>query len=497
MARSPAEDLVRDYLSRLTAATRGELDAADRRALVDRTREFIEHQTSLSGRPDPMDVARLLARLGDPAGLVRLERQRLAELRGVDLEAPRQHRGRVGRAVRRDTKALGATWRWPAQEGQAQLQHSLLEEGRPEEQPASGATAGGATAGGATAGGATAGGTAAGGTAAGGASGAEPAPPSPGPARPRPAPWPQRPSLVPAQPDGHDDRGVRRHRPGSSDADTVLTGTVLNGRVLPGRQASGPAADDSPDAVRSGYGGSGLDDAGFDPAGFDRAGFDDTGSDSAGFDSAGFDSAGFDGAGFDPAGSDGAEYEIPADDGPDGDSPPSAEWDKPEGGGWLLNEIAGPVDLIEPAESARQPVIGELAERLGRSTVEFARSLPHRWRHHPIEMTALLLLGPGGLIFPPVWVLGALVALASKLWHPLDKWAALATPVLVTIIAAVLGVICGGSVHFGHDVHDGWVSAVAASRVCAVLSACYLAWRARLGRRPTPVPPWKRTPGAS
>jgi hypothetical protein len=119
--------------------------------------------------------------------------------------------------------------------------------------------------------------------------------------------------------------------------------------------------------------------------------------------------------------------------------------------------------------------------------------MPALWRRHPIEVTALLLLGPAGFLFPPLWLFGALLAMASKLWHPLDKWAGLGTPILLTVVGFVLGFIHGGSVHIGHDVHEGWTLAVIVSRFSALLGAGYLAWQARRGRRPAPIPPWKRT----
>jgi hypothetical protein len=103
---------------------------------------------------------------------------------------------------------------------------------------------------------------------------------------------------------------------------------------------------------------------------------------------------------------------------------------------------------------------------------------------------ATILLGVGGLIFPPVWFLGAAVALASKVWDGHDKWVGLAVPILLTIVGTAAGVILAGSrLSLDHYVHVGWLSADIASRVSAVLSAAYLAWRSVQGRRPAPVLP--------
>ena len=82
----PTEQLIRDYLNRLSVAARGQLGPDDRRALVSRTRDFIERNAGLSGPPTALEVARLLSGLGDPARLVSQERQRLAGLRGEELK---------------------------------------------------------------------------------------------------------------------------------------------------------------------------------------------------------------------------------------------------------------------------------------------------------------------------------------------------------------------------------------------------------------------------
>ncbi len=127
---SPAtEQLIRDYLNRLSVAARGQLGPDDRRALVNRTRDFIERQDRIRrAARRPLEVARLLSGLGDPAGLVQQERQRLATVRG-DEPAPAAGRTRLARVLRRDqAKARSASWHWPVQEGsRTDLQVTLLD----------------------------------------------------------------------------------------------------------------------------------------------------------------------------------------------------------------------------------------------------------------------------------------------------------------------------------------------------------------------------------
>jgi hypothetical protein len=392
MAPPPAEQLlIRDYLSRVAVAARGQLSAAERRALLKSTQEFIEQQTSLSGRPHPMDVAKLLTRLGEPAGLVRMERQRLAALRGEDFEEPDlQVRGVVARVLRRDGgRPPGASWHRTAQEAGAGMRLTLLDGGRAEDARAGNSLSGDAAADDAPDGTASSVGT--------------------GPAR-----WPQRRSLVPLP---RDEDAGSHSAPDDTDPGLAGSGTVADG------------ADD----------------------------------DAAGDDTPAYGVA---------------AYAEPGDAGT---------------GGWLLNEIAGPVELLEPVDPGGRSEAARVFDRVARQVADFIRGMPGRWRRHPVEVTALLLLGPAGFLFPPLWLIGALVALASKRWHPLDKWAGLATPVALTVVGFVVGLIDSGSPHLGHDVHEGWALAVIVSRFSALLSAGYLAWQARRGRRPAPLPPWKRT----
>jgi hypothetical protein len=113
-------------------------------------------------------------------------------------------------------------------------------------------------------------------------------------------------------------------------------------------------------------------------------------------------------------------------------------------------------------------------------------------RRHKLETVAIALLGLGGAIFPLVWLLGAGVALASRLWDYRDKWVALGLPILLTVIGTAVGIAVGSRDSFGHGIHEAWVFGVDFSRATAVLSACYLGWRAARGPRPPAAPPWDK-----
>jgi len=122
------------------------------------------------------------------------------------------------------------------------------------------------------------------------------------------------------------------------------------------------------------------------------------------------------------------------------------------------------------------------------------------WGQHRLEATAVILMALAGLVYPfPIWVLGfslwllgAILAAASKHWSLWDKWAGILGPVVLIIAGTSTGLALGGQrrsmAAYAHEV-------LADSRymiqVAAVLGAVYLAWRAYRGRR-LDVPPWNR-----
>ncbi len=117
-----------------------------------------------------------------------------------------------------------------------------------------------------------------------------------------------------------------------------------------------------------------------------------------------------------------------------------------------------------------------------------------------LETVSLLLLGIGGAIYPPIWLVGAIIAVSSKKWDLRDKWIGLSLPVLVVVIGTALEVTFGA--HFDAYrpyVVEAWVAAGRLSRVGAVLGALYMLWRLHrhAGARTERLPPWspQRKPG--
>jgi hypothetical protein len=367
----PTEQLIRDYLNRLSVAARDRLGPDDRRALVDRTRKLIERKADFAGRPTTLEVGKVLARLGDPVALVEQEWRRLTAVRGETSGAasqlvgappqpaepedswehaeppePGSRRGLLARVLRREP---GRAWRsdagWPTA--------VATENGIP------------------------------GGTAA-----------APGTTRLKPR-WP---SVVAR------DGGTAPH----PHSDLPRNGTTVGAAMTPADLGQARA---------------------------------DTGTGTA-----------------------------PAANGINGTHPTNgtATFDAETGD-----------ELETPARSA---AVSRAVKLLG--------TLASRAWQQPLEATAITLLGVGGVLFPPVFVVGALVALGSKLWQYRDKWVGLVLPPVLTIIGVAAGIAVGGR---SHGFHDGWVSLNIVSRVAALLGAAYLAWRMGSGRRPPPAPPWHKS----
>jgi hypothetical protein len=374
----PTEQLIRDYLNRLSVAGRGQLGPDDRRALTARTRDFIERKTGLAGPPTAVEVARLLSGLGDPAGLVSQEVRRLAALRGEQSAATTG--GFLARVLQRD-RSVGSSWHWPAQPGsRTDLQMRLLD---PAESPAAGQSGAAPQPGLAGAGGPDAGPSNAGSQ-----------------AGPEPEPGP---GAVPAAPGRPADQG-----PGPA---------ATGGQAV---QLAAPANRPVP---------------------------------------------------------------VPAQPGPQDRPPPRLT-------------IVPPPPEPEAAASGTQelpPQPGDNEAAISPPAVRWAAAVAGWAGARPLEAAAVVVLGIGGAAYPPVWLLGVLLALASRVWDYRDKWLGLGVPVLLTIIGTAIGLAVAGSQGtFGHHVHDGWMFAVASARVSAVLGAAYLARRSVRHRVPPEIPPWNK-----
>jgi hypothetical protein len=128
-----------------------------------------------------------------------------------------------------------------------------------------------------------------------------------------------------------------------------------------------------------------------------------------------------------------------------------------------------------------------------------ARRAAATGRQHRLEVVSVALLALGGLIIPwPIWVvglsmwlLGALIAVTSRLWSLPDKWIGLVGPVALVIIGTAVAVSLGGTrTSPSGYLHETLTNSMYLFKIGSVLGAAYLAWRIYRGRRPSSVIPW-------
>ncbi len=379
----PTEQLIRDYLNRLSVAARGRLGAEDRRALVNRTHDFIDRNASRSGPATSMQVAALLSRLGDPRVLVDQEVARLAATRGEDAAAAPVKPGLRDR-LRRGTGQ--ASWHWPVVTGSPDLQSQLFG-GRP------------------------------------------PAPNGVPKATPAGLP----PALVPMQGGPVDEAAAGP----AADALAGPAGAPAGGEDVPADRGEPPAR------------------APGTPAGQPTAANGDT------------------------------EHDRPA-------------WPATAARSASVRPAQAGTSPAGSATAAAAESASRLAARLRPASVLAAGStlttrVAASARRHPGEAVALTLLGVGGVLYPPVWLLGAAGVLIARGWNYRDRWIGLACPVLVLVLITAAGVTFGPAhARASGYVHEAWLYASILSRAGAVAGAWYLSWRLGHPWRVPEVPPWNK-----
>lgn len=171
------------------------------------------------------------------------------------------------------------------------------------------------------------------------------------------------------------------------------------------------------------------------------------------------------------------------------------------GGGQPDDDVPG-VEFSDPVEIEIEVPsrMAELGDALVRKLRSFGKALLIIARRDRLEAISLLLLGIGGAFYPPIWLVGAAVAVASRKWDLRDKWIGLVVPVLAVILGATLTVTFGTQqTSYKSYLVEGWVAASRLSRAAAVLGAIYLLWRVYKygGARNRRLPPWspQRKPG--
>jgi len=460
-----AEQLIRDYLNRLSVAARTRLRSDDRRAFLARTREFIERRSGSPATADPAEVQEVLSSLGEPVAAVENEYARLADARS------KRAAGRSG------------VWRPRASAAAEQPPDADAE-------PDSAAAA-------------------------------DP-PPASGSRRTRPPRHLPRAAVDVSHLEGRELKGdiekkVKVNRPLSSrwrPGQPLKQERPTRPVRVPRPRAGGARPRDGNGAGPSGSG------AGSQPADANAGGSRATVPEPAGPQAPPAETPPrgapsstsvlpmdwLPGAGQAPAAA--PETATPGTPPPGASGPGAAppETGTPEAGapGGSAPAPAPPGAGPGPASRSKRVVTSPLPRlERGRTpgvTPGRYRGLVSFWGGRRLEAAAVILMALGGVVYPfPVWVLGfalwllgVILTAASRQWSPWDKWAGILGPVVLVIAGTSVGLALGGQRHslaaYGHEV-------LADSRymiqIAALLGAAYLAWRAYRGRR-DPVPPWNR-----
>jgi hypothetical protein len=473
MKRRPApmsaEQIVRDYLGRVSTEAQRLLPKGDRLLFVGRTRAAIEARVGPLASADIEDVLTALTALGDPQELVKQERERLytARRRGAAAQPPALWK--PSKAGKQGTQPLpersggrrsGRQPKKPRPWGRAAVQPGAPEPAAGAGQPAT--------------------------------SGAEP------------APGPTEPASTPAQPAagtaGPGTRAAPPRWPGTSEPmvpeprrawpRSVPSESAAPGAAAPG-SAAPEAAPSEPQSSAPAPSGPGLAQPVLpEPVPFEPVPFEPQ---PAQPQPAQPQPAQPGAAQPQPAQPGAAEPEPAGPGGPEPVPPRPAE----AAGSDPTRPLSIVPGMSPPGEEA-PPLPGERlpGDRRARPRTLAAAPLGEAWalaRKHPLEAVTVVLLGVGGLLYPfPLWLIAALVGTRSRRWDKRDKWAVLAGPPLFTLAGLVLLAATRQGSFFSVFFHAAGHDTSLLIRVGCVLWAGYLVWRLRRGPRSRPAPPWQR-----
>jgi hypothetical protein len=513
--RPPAEQLIRDYLNRLSVAARTRLQSDDRRAFLARTREHIEQQSGGRDTADPAVVLRILNDLGEPEAAVEREHARLATLHSERAAAAARaglwkSRARTSGTGRDDGSGTGQgseNGAEPPEPGKAPRTAPSQPkiDGRPltgeitvSSRPISARWKPGA-------------------------------PLTERQSRPQRVPRPRRggsqqpPASGPVKPGTEGGPSAATGPPSAPAAPrgTAPAGTAGPGGPAPSEPPAGSAGVRPAATGRAGAGPGTTGPRGTASAGAAPAGPRDAASTGAAANGqrggAGASGAAATGqrGGAAPAGPAAAG---PAAAGPgaqgSGGSERGAGPSRPRGAAAGQAPSGGAATEAAPSASGQQRAAVPATARLTTArqrrlqliqptdvTKGFAEAVADAWRQHRLEVIAVALLAIAGLIFPyPIWVIGFLlwligssVVLSSKLWSRVDKWLTvpglLALVIVGTAIAESLGGKRPDAAAYGDEARG---AAATIFKIAMLLAAVYLAWRTQRGPRDRAMPSWAR-----
>ncbi len=155
---------------------------------------------------------------------------------------------------------------------------------------------------------------------------------------------------------------------------------------------------------------------------------------------------------------------------------------------------------IEPEPQAKPSRLAVIGAAIGVRLKRIGAALLIIVVRDRLEALAIVLLGLGGAIYQPIWLIGAVMAMASRKWDLRDKWLGLALPVLAVLIGTALEITLGSPLSgYRPYLVEAWVAAGRLSRIAAVISALFLLWRVHKyqGSPTRRLPSWSpdRKPG--
>jgi hypothetical protein len=538
--RPPAEQLIRDYLNRLSVAARSRLKPEDRRAFLARTGDFIERQSGVRGTADPAEVMRILSGIGDPETVVERERVRLETRRReqaaaasrVTLWKPRRQappaKPDAGQLTNKDGRPLTGEIRVTSRPIT-----SRWKPGVPLTPPESGPARPGAPAGRSGRSGRSGRGTWIPRPRRGGSG-----PPPPGETGPE-APGPQTRERPPAPPPGETGPEApgpqtRERPPASAPPAPGASAPPAPGAATPAAPAgSGGTTATGPGGATSAGSGApgGAVPASRAPAPTGPAGATSTGLGGTAVpaDARNGGSAGSNGAGpvhhlpsaapAPPAGAARAVSPQAAVQaaGPLAPEPGDDAAAGPRFAGRTLRiglpghtvrigRVARPArpTRTRPTRThlTRSTALPSPRRRLqpGDVTLEIARRAADTGRQHRMEAACVVLMIVAGLIYPfPLWLVGFLIWLVasgvttmSAVWSLPEKWIGIVGPIALVIIGTATLISLGGTLAtFPDYVHEALADSVWLIKVGGVLGGVFLGWRLNRGHAPA-APPWLR-----
>jgi hypothetical protein len=154
----------------------------------------------------------------------------------------------------------------------------------------------------------------------------------------------------------------------------------------------------------------------------------------------------------------------------------------------------GPVTPVDGTPIPQRPALTlqGAAVALGHGAQDLIISGVKVARRYPLESAAVVVLGVGGLLYPfPLWLVGGVLTIWSRIWFARDKWVAILGPPVIALVGVLVTAMLMKGGLIGNLPHAFRLDFGYLLRLGSLLCAIYLALQARRGPQRRP-PPWQR-----